>query len=66
MIYMIGSWYTRNERGKRMTIFYCTAALAQMFSGYLQAGAYKGLNGRNGMAGWQYVVQPSSFSFGQS
>ena len=52
MVYMIGSWYTKNERGKRMTLFYSTASLAQMFSGYLQAGAYKGLNGRGGLEGW--------------
>ncbi|KAI1626536.1 putative pantothenate transporter [Exophiala viscosa] len=44
--YLLGSWYTKNERGKRMTIFYATASLAGMFSGYLQAGAYKGLNGQ--------------------
>ncbi|KAJ9611480.1 hypothetical protein H2200_004664 [Cladophialophora chaetospira] len=55
MIYMIGSWYTKTERGKRMTIFYTTASLAQMFSGYLQAGAYKGLDGRNGLEGWQWL-----------
>ena len=28
-------------------------SLGQMFSGYLQAGAYRGLNGRLGLAGWQ-------------
>ena len=59
MVYMIGSWYTKTERGKRMTIFYTTAALAQMFSGYLQAGAYKGLNGRNGLAGWVQIAVSS-------
>jgi MFS family permease len=55
MIYMIGSWYTKHERGKRMTLFYATASLAQMFSGYLQAGAYKGLGGRGGLEGWQWL-----------
>lgn len=53
--YLIGSWYTKEERGKRVALFYCTAALAGMFSGYLQAGAYKGLDGRLGMEGWQWL-----------
>ncbi|KAK4934643.1 hypothetical protein LTR10_024146 [Elasticomyces elasticus] len=55
VIYLLGSWYTKSERGKRMTIFYATANLAGMFSGYLQAGAYKGLNGLLGHAGWQWL-----------
>ncbi|KIW17776.1 hypothetical protein PV08_04971 [Exophiala spinifera] len=55
MVYIIGSWYTKRERGKRMTIFYSTASLAGMFSGYLQAGAYKGLDGRLGHQGWQWL-----------
>lgn len=55
MIYLLGSWYTKAERGKRLTIFYCTSSLASMFSGYLQAGAYKGLNGKLGHAGWQWL-----------
>jgi ACS family pantothenate transporter-like MFS transporter len=36
-------------------LFYCTAALAGMFSGYLQAGAYKGLDGVYGKQGWQWL-----------
>ncbi|KAJ4287698.1 hypothetical protein N0V90_012401 [Kalmusia sp. IMI 367209] len=51
--YLIGSWYTKAERGKRVALFYCTAALASMFSGYLQAGAYSGLDGVMGRQGWQ-------------
>jgi ACS family pantothenate transporter-like MFS transporter len=51
--YLISSWYTKEERGKRVALFYCTASLAGMFSGYLQAGAYKGLDGTLGKEGWQ-------------
>jgi ACS family pantothenate transporter-like MFS transporter len=46
---------TKSERGKRVTLFYSTATLATMFSGYLQAGAYKGLNGVLGRAGWSWL-----------
>ncbi|KAH8695195.1 putative allantoate permease [Talaromyces proteolyticus] len=55
IVYILGSWYTRSERGKRMTIFYATASFAGMFSGYLQAGAYRGLNGVFGHSGWQWL-----------
>jgi ACS family pantothenate transporter-like MFS transporter len=53
IIYLIASWYTKVERGKRVTIFYATSTMAGMFSGYLQAGAYKGLSGKLGHEGWQ-------------
>jgi len=53
--YLIGSWYTKEERGKRTALFYCTAALASVFSGYLQAGAYTGLDGVHGKQGWQWL-----------
>jgi ACS family pantothenate transporter-like MFS transporter len=55
IIYLIASWYTKVERGKRVTIFYATATMAGMFSGYLQAGAYKGLSGKLGHEGWQWL-----------
>ncbi|KAJ5641144.1 hypothetical protein N7528_000769 [Penicillium herquei] len=55
IVYLIGSWYTTSERAKRTTIFYSTTSLATMFSGYLQAGAYDGLNGHLGYAGWQWL-----------
>lgn len=55
MIYLISSWYKKDERAKRVVIFYCTTSLAAMFSGYLQAGAYSGLNGVSGREGWQWL-----------
>lgn len=55
--YLVSSWYTKGERGKRVALFYCTAALASMFSGYLQAGAYSGLDGKHGKQGWQVRLE---------
>ncbi len=46
---------TKVERGKRVTIFYATATMAGMFSGYLQAAAYNDLNGVMGHEGWQWL-----------
>ncbi|KDQ56080.1 hypothetical protein JAAARDRAFT_208300 [Jaapia argillacea MUCL 33604] len=53
--YVIGSWYKGDELGKRACIFHTTSAIGPMFSGFLQAGAYTGLNGRYGLAGWQWL-----------
>ncbi|OSX57572.1 hypothetical protein POSPLADRAFT_1185553 [Postia placenta MAD-698-R-SB12] len=53
--YVIGSWYKPEELGKRACIFHTASALGPMFSGFLQAGAYDGLNGRFGLAGWRWL-----------
>lgn len=47
--------YTKSERAKRISIFYSTATLAGMFSGYLQAAAYDNLSGKLGHSGWQWL-----------
>ncbi|KAK7947024.1 uncharacterized protein PG986_011345 [Apiospora aurea] len=55
IIYPIASWYEKDERAKRVTLFYSTASLSHMFSGYLQAGVYQNLDGALGRAGWQWL-----------
>ncbi|KPM37999.1 hypothetical protein AK830_g8553 [Neonectria ditissima] len=52
---LLGGWYGPRELTKRMAIFEQTSAIASMFSGYLQAALYKGLEGRHGLAGWQWL-----------
>ncbi|KAF7535687.1 hypothetical protein G7054_g5163 [Neopestalotiopsis clavispora] len=52
---ILGSWYKPNELGKRACIFHASSAAASMFSGYLQAGVYTGLNGVNGLPGWKWL-----------
>ncbi|KAH9885787.1 MFS general substrate transporter [Cubamyces lactineus] len=53
--YVIGSWYKGDELGKRACIFHTASALGPMFSGFLQTGAYNGLNGVHGLAGWKWL-----------
>lgn len=53
--FLLGSWYKPSELGKRACIFHASSAAAGMFSGYLQAAVYKGLNGTLGEAGWQWL-----------
>lgn len=49
--YMLGSWYTPRELGKRAMIFWLAGSVGQMFSGFLQAAAYTNLSGVHGYAG---------------
>ncbi|KAL6301177.1 major facilitator superfamily domain-containing protein [Sparassis latifolia] len=55
MQYVIGSWYKPEELAKRACIFHTASAIGPMISGFLQAGAYSGLNGVNGLAGWKWL-----------
>lgn len=51
--YLLGSWYTPRELGKRAMIFWLAGSLSNMFSGFLQAAAYRNLNGVHGLADWR-------------
>jgi ACS family pantothenate transporter-like MFS transporter len=52
---LLGNWYTPDELGKRSCIFLCSSSVAQMFSSYLQAGLYTGMDGRLGLAAWRWL-----------
>jgi len=52
---LLGGWYGPHELSKRVAIFEQTSAMASMFSGYLQAGLYKSMNGKHGLAGWRWL-----------
>ena len=55
IITLLGNWYTPAELGKRSSIFIASSAIAQMFSGYLQAGLYHGMDGKHGLAAWHWL-----------
>ncbi|KXH34347.1 pantothenate transporter [Colletotrichum simmondsii] len=52
---ILRSWYGKTQLAKRMALFEQTAAIAGMFSGYLQAGLYTGMNGTAGLSGWRWL-----------
>lgn len=52
---LLGNWYTPSELGKRACIFQASSSAAQMFSGYLQAALYSGMDGRHGLGAWQWL-----------
>ncbi|CAG8950421.1 hypothetical protein HYFRA_00006915 [Hymenoscyphus fraxineus] len=54
-MYILSSWYRSDELFKRCGVWYVSSNLGSMFGGYLQAAAYKNLNGTLGMAGWRWL-----------
>lgn len=53
--FLLGSWYTRKELGKRISIWFVAGPAGQAFSGYMQAAIYQTLNGKLGLAGWRWL-----------
>ncbi|KAI1325225.1 MFS general substrate transporter [Xylariaceae sp. FL0255] len=53
--YILGSWFTGRELGKRSGIFTSSGLAGTLFSGFIQTGIQKSLNGRNGLAGWRWL-----------
>ncbi|KAJ2990124.1 hypothetical protein NUW58_g3111 [Xylaria curta] len=52
--YYLSCWYKRSEFGIRAAIFFSAAALAGSFGGLLAAAIEK-LDGKGGLAGWQWI-----------
>jgi ACS family pantothenate transporter-like MFS transporter len=53
--YILGSWYTASELGKRSGIFTASGLAGTMFGGFLQTAIHKNLDGINGLAGWRWL-----------
>ncbi|KAK9449467.1 major facilitator superfamily domain-containing protein [Limtongia smithiae] len=53
--HIVGSWYCPEELGKRYSLFYMAQPLANMFSGYIQAGLYTSMEGVGGLRGWRWL-----------
>lgn len=65
MQYTLGSWYRRDELGKRACLFLICSALGQMVSGYLMAGVHH-LGGVGGYKGWQWCAADHLMKVSQS
>ncbi|EPE02506.1 pantothenate transporter liz1 [Ophiostoma piceae UAMH 11346] len=48
MLYLLGTWYTKEERAKHIALFLMTAPLSTTIGGYMEAAEYKTLNGAHG------------------
>ncbi|KAI0548107.1 major facilitator superfamily domain-containing protein [Xylaria curta] len=53
--YVLGSWYTERELGKRSGIFTASGLAGTMIGGYIQSGIQGSLNMRHGLSGWRWL-----------
>ncbi|KAF5981803.1 hypothetical protein FBULB1_4599 [Fusarium bulbicola] len=53
-VYLLSTWYTRYEVGKRYSVFYLLGCVASAFSGILAYGLMQ-LNGRENLTGWRWI-----------
>lgn len=53
--YILGSWYTERELGKRSGIFTASGLAGTMFGGFIQTGINNSLDGAQGLAGWRWL-----------
>lgn len=51
-VYLLSTWYTRFDIGKRYTVFYILGSLASACAGILAYGLMQ-LKGREGLNGWR-------------
>ncbi|UKZ83898.1 hypothetical protein TrVFT333_011713 [Trichoderma virens FT-333] len=53
-VYLLSTWYTRYEVGRRYSMFYLLGCVASAFAGILAYGLMQ-LNGREGLTGWRWI-----------
>ncbi|KND89265.1 putative transporter [Tolypocladium ophioglossoides CBS 100239] len=53
-VYLLSTWYTRYEVGKRYSLFYLLGSVASAFSGILAYGLMQ-LAGQQGITGWRWI-----------
>ncbi|KAI9375109.1 major facilitator superfamily domain-containing protein [Aspergillus egyptiacus] len=53
--YILGSWYTEKELGKRSGIFTASGLAGTMFGGFIQTGIHSSMDGMQGLSGWRWL-----------
>jgi MFS family permease len=53
-VYLLSTWYSRYDVGKRYSVFYILGSLASACAGILAYGLMQ-LNGREGLTGWRWI-----------
>lgn len=53
--YILGSWYTERELGKRSGIFTASGLAGTMIGGFIQTGIHSRLHGSSGLSGWRWL-----------
>ncbi|KEF60388.1 uncharacterized protein A1O9_01948 [Exophiala aquamarina CBS 119918] len=55
VMYVCASYYKPHELARRATIIAIATEIGPLFSGFLMAAIYSGLNGSGGLAGWRWM-----------
>ncbi|EGO58598.1 hypothetical protein NEUTE1DRAFT_120634 [Neurospora tetrasperma FGSC 2508] len=53
--YILGSWYTEQELGKRSGVFTASGLAGTMIGGFVQSGIHGSLDGLRGLSGWRWL-----------
>lgn len=53
-VYLLSTWYTRYEVGKRNAVFYLLGSMASAFAGIMAFGIMQ-MNGLAGLSGWRWI-----------
>lgn len=53
--FLIGSWYSKKELGKRASLFQASCAIGTLLSQVLQGGVHTTLNGVSNRPGWRWI-----------
>ncbi|KAK3312536.1 major facilitator superfamily domain-containing protein [Apodospora peruviana] len=53
--YILGSWYTERELGKRSGIFTASGLAGTMIGGFIQTGIHSSMDGKHGLRGWRWL-----------
>lgn len=53
--YILGTWYTEKELGKRSGIFTASGLAGTMFGGFIQTGIHSSLDRAHGLSGWRWL-----------
>lgn len=52
---ILNQWYKKEELAKRTCFFQSSIYIASMFSGYMQSGLHRGMDGVCGLAAWRWL-----------
>jgi MFS family permease len=55
IVFLLGSWYTKEELGMRTAVFVAGSQVSGAFSGLISGAISQGLDGAHGMRGWKWL-----------
>jgi MFS family permease len=63
VLFMISNWYRRHEQSKRFMAFLSAGILSGAFGGIIAGAIIDNLDGKHGLAGWQWYVHKQGYQY---